>query len=246
MNNDNPASAAWGQTGAMTLQLGFLLYPGLTQLDLTGPHEVLSRIPGATVHLIWKQPGVVTSDTGLGLMATRGFADCPSLDLLFVPGGGGQIALMEDAQVLDFVAARGAEARWVTSVCTGALVLGAAGLLRGYRAATHWAFQPLLGLFGAQAVDERVVVDRNRITAGGVTAGIDFGLRVVAEVAGDDVARTIELYLEYDPAPPFGCGHPRLAPAELVARVRGAMAERYAVREAQLRTLAARAAAPRA
>lgn len=224
----------------MTLHLGFLLYPGLTQLDLTGPYEVLSRMPGAQVHLIWKQPGVVTSDTGLGLVATRGFDDCPPLDLFFVPGGGGQIELMGDDAVLAFVAAQGARARWVTSVCTGALVLGAAGLLKGYRAATHWAFQPLLGLFGATAVDERVVVDRNRITAGGVTAGIDFGLRVVAEVAGDDLARTIELFLEYDPAPPFGCGHPRRAPAELVAKVRASVAERYTVREEQLRTLVGR------
>lgn len=227
----------------MTLQLGFLLYPGLTQLDLTGPFEVLSRLPGATVHLVWKTPGVVTSDTGLGLVATRGFDDCPPLDLVFVPGGGGQIALMQDDDVLDWVAARGAEARWVTSVCTGALVLGAAGLLHGYRAATHWGFQPLLALFGATPVSERVVVDRNRITAGGVTAGIDFGLRVVAEVAGEEVAKTIQLYLEYDPAPPFACGHPRSAPAELVERVRAGFAERYAVREDQLRGLMARATA---
>jgi cyclohexyl-isocyanide hydratase len=229
-----------GHHGRMTLQLGFLLYPGLTQLDLTGPYEVLSRMPGATVHLVWKEPGVVTSDSGLGLVATRGFADCPKLDLVFIPGGGGQIALMQDDAVLDWVAARGAEARWVTSVCTGALVLGAAGLLKGYRAATHWGFQPLLSLFGAQPVDERVVVDRNRITAGGVTAGIDFGLRVVAEVAGDHVAKTIQLYLEYDPAPPFTCGHPRTAPADLVAQVRATFAERYAIREDQLKKIVAR------
>jgi cyclohexyl-isocyanide hydratase len=225
----------------MTLQLGFLLYPGLTQLDLTGPYEVLSRMPGATVHLVWKEPGVIKSDTGLGLVADRGFADCPPLDLVFIPGGGGQIALMEDDQVLDWVAARGAEARWVTSVCTGSLVLGAAGLLRGYKAATHWAFMPLLAMFGATPTDERVVIDRNRITAGGVTAGIDFGLRLVSEVAGEDVARTLELYLEYDPAPPFGCGHPRRAPAELVERGRASFAERYAIREDQLRRIVARA-----
>lgn len=224
----------------MAMQLGFLLYPGLTQLDLTGPFEVLTRMPDAKVHLIWKQPGVVTSDSGLGMVATTGFAECPPLDLIFVPGGSGQIALMEDREVLDFVAARGAEARWVTSVCTGALVLGAAGLLRGYRAATHWAFQSLLTVFGAEPVDERVVIDRNRITAGGVTAGIDFGLRVMAEVAGVEVAQATELYLEYDPAPPFGCGHPRIAPPELLARVRAGFAQRFATREQQLRKLAPR------
>lgn len=226
----------------MTLQLGFVLYPGLTQLDLTGPFEVLSRMPGATIHLVWKEPGVVTSDSGLGLVATRGFDDCPTLDLLFIPGGGGQIELMKDERVLDWVAARGAEARWVTSVCTGALVLAAAGLLRGYNAATHWAFMPLLGMFGATPVDERVVVDRNRITAGGVTAGIDFGLRVVAEVAGEEAAKSIELFLEYDPAPPFGCGHPRKAPAELVERVRAGLAGRYKEREEQVRAMVERAA----
>ena len=184
---------------------------------------------------------MVHSDSGLGLVATKGFADCPPLDLIFIPGGGGQIKLMEDDQVLDWVAARGAQARWVTSVCTGSLVLGAAGLLRGYRAATHWAFMPLLGVFGAQPVDERVVIDRNRITAGGVTAGIDFGLRVLAEVAGEEYAKVVELYLEYDPAPPFGCGHPRRAPAEITAKVRASVAERYAVREEQLKKIVARA-----
>jgi cyclohexyl-isocyanide hydratase len=225
----------------MTLNFGFLLYPGLTQLDLTGPFEVLSRMPGAKVHLVWKQPGVVTSDTGLGLSATVGFDDCPPLDMVFIPGGGGQIELMTDDKVLDWVAERGAQARWVTSVCTGALVLGAAGLLRGYKAATHWAFMPLLGVFGAVPTDERVVVDRNRITAGGVTAGIDFGLRLVGEVAGAEVAKNIELYLEYDPAPPYGTGHPRRAPAEMVANARASFAERYKIREEQLQKLMARA-----
>ena len=225
----------------MTLHLGLLLYPGLTQLDLTGPFEVLSRLPGAQVHLVWKDTAPVRSDTGLGLPPTTSFADCPPLDLVFVPGGGGQLALMEDDLVLDFVATQGARARWVTSVCTGALVLGAAGLLRGYAAATHWAFMPLLGLFGARPVEERVVVDRNRITAGGVTAGIDFGLRVVGELAGAETAQGIELALEYDPAPPFGCGHPRRAPPALVAAVRQQFAERYAVRQEQLARITARA-----
>jgi cyclohexyl-isocyanide hydratase len=215
----------------MTFHVGMLLFPGLTQLDLTGPFEVLSRIPDGAVHLVWKDTQPVRSDVGLGLLPTVSFAECPPLDLLFVPGGGGQIPLMEDAATLDFLAAQGARARWVTSVCTGSLLLGAAGLLRGYAAATHWAFMPLLPLFGARPVDERVVVDRNRITAGGVTAGIDFGLRMLAEIAGPEAARRLELYLEYDPAPPFGCGHPRRAPRELVEELQREFAERYAARE---------------
>jgi cyclohexyl-isocyanide hydratase len=226
------------------MQLGFLLYPGLTQLDLTGPYEVLSRMPGATVHLVWKEPGAIRSEKGLAIVADRSLDDCPPLDLLFVPGGAGQMDLMRDDRVLEWVAARGAEARWVTSVCTGAFVLGAAGLLRGYDAATHWAYLPLLEIFGARPVDRRVVVDRNRITAGGVTAGIDFGLRVVAEVAGEETARALELHLEYDPSPPFGCGQPRIAPPELVAKSRAAMAGRYAAREQQAREVMARASAP--
>lgn len=216
-----------------TLHLGLLLYPDLTQLDLTGPLEVLARLPGATVHTVWKQPGPVRADSGLSLVASTGFADCPPLDLVFVPGGFGQIALMDDDETLGFVRHHGERARWVTSVCTGSLVLGAAGLLRGYRAATHWMFMDLLPAYGAVPVAERVVIDRNRITAGGVTAGIDFGLRVVAEVAGDATAQAVQLALEYDPQPPFACGHPRVAPAALVDAVRARFAERIARRQAQ-------------
>jgi cyclohexyl-isocyanide hydratase len=223
----------------MSFNVGMLLFPGLTQLDLTGPFEVLSRIPDSTMHLLWKNTDPVWSDRGLALVPTTRFADCPPLDLLFVPGGGGQIAVMEDAEVLELVAAQGQRARYVTSVCTGALILGAAGLLRGYTATTHWAFLPLLPLFGATVAEDRVVVDRNRITAGGVTAGIDFGLRVLAEIAGPDLARGVELGLEYDPAPPFGCGHPRRAPAELVETLKRQLAERYAAREAQIARLSA-------
>jgi cyclohexyl-isocyanide hydratase len=234
------AEARRAYPSGMSFHIGMLLYPGLTQLDLTGPFEVLSRLPGSTVHLAWKDTAPVRSDSGLGLLPTVRFADCPPLDLLFVPGGGGQIPLMEDAETLGFLAAQGARARWVTSVCTGSLLLGAAGLLRGYAAATHWAFMPLLARFGARPVEERVVVDRNRITAGGVTAGIDFGFRVFAEVAGEDAAKRVELFLEYDPAPPFGCGHPRRAPAEVVDAVRQQLAERYATRLAQIDRLTTR------
>jgi len=204
----------------MTLQIGMLLYPGLTQLDLTGPFEVLHRLPDAQVHLVWKDTQPVRADSGLGLVPTTTFADCPPLDIVFVPGGIGQVALMADPVVLDFLRHHGKTAKYVTSVCTGALVLGAAGLLDGYRAATHWAFVELLPAFGARHEPGRVVVDRNRITGGGVTAGIDFALRLAAELAGEDVARSIQLGLEYDPAPPFASGHPDVADPALVARLR--------------------------
>lgn len=208
----------------MTLQIGMLLYPGLTQLDLTGPFEVLHRIPDTAVHLVWKDLRPVHADSGLGLVPTMTLADCPPLDVVFVPGGHGQVALMTDEVVLEFLRRHGATARYVTSVCTGALVLGAAGLLGGYAAATHWAFVELLPAFGARHAAGRVVVDRNRITGGGVTAGIDFALRLAAELAGEDVARAIQLGLEYDPAPPFASGHPDVADPALVAQLR----ERFA------------------
>ncbi|HEY0478801.1 MAG TPA: DJ-1/PfpI family protein [Kofleriaceae bacterium] len=208
----------------MTIQIGMLLYPRLTQLDLTGPFEVLHRIPDTEVHLVWKDTRPVHADSGLGLVPTTTFADCPALDVVFVPGGHGQVALMTDEVVLEFLRRQGRTARYVTSVCTGALVLGAAGLLTGYAAATHWAFVELLPAFGAHHVPGRVVVDRNRITGGGVTAGIDFALRLAAELAGDDVAKAIQLGLEYDPAPPFASGHPDVADPELVAQLRARFA----------------------
>lgn len=209
----------------MTLQIGMLLFPRLTQLDLTGPFEVLHRIPDTKVHLVWKDLQPVYADSGLGLLPTTTFADCPALDVVMVPGGHGQMALMNDPVVLDFLRLHGATARYVTSVCTGSLVLGAAGLLAGYDATSHWAFTELLPAFGARPVRGRVVVDRNRITGGGVTAGIDFGLRLAAELAGEDVAKAIQLNLEYDPAPPFRSGHPDVADPVLVAQLRAQFGE---------------------
>jgi cyclohexyl-isocyanide hydratase len=190
------------------------------QLDLTGPFEVLHRIPDSRVHLVWKDTQPVRADSGLGLLPTTAFADCPPLDVVFVPGGNGQVAVMADAEVLDFLRRHARTARYVTSVCTGALILGAAGLLDGYNAATHWGFVELLPAFGARHVPGRVVIDRNRITGGGVTAGIDFALRLVAEIAGEGVAKAIQLGLEYDPAPPFASGHPDVADPALVAQLR--------------------------
>jgi cyclohexyl-isocyanide hydratase len=197
-----------------------VLYPGLTQLDLTAPHEVLTRLPGAEVSLLWKTPEPVRSDSGMTIVPTGTLAGAPDLDLLFVPGGPGQAALMTDPELMEFLSLQGRRARWVTSVCTGSLLLGAAGLLDGYEATTHWAYLELLPLFGARPVRRRVVVDRNRVTAGGVTAGIDFALRLVADLAGETLAKTIQLALEYDPEPPFRSGHPDVADPELVARLR--------------------------
>lgn len=209
-----------------TLHIGFLLFPNVTQLDLTGPAQVLSRVPGARAHLAWKTRDPVPTDVGFSIVPTTTFADCPQLDVLCVPGGFGVEALLEDAETLAFLRRQGEGARYVTSVCNGALVLGAAGLLRGYRSACHWMWLPLLARFGAEPVAERIVRDRNRMSGGGVTAGIDFGLALAAELAGEEAARTIQLALEYDPQPPFSAGSPAGAGPELVARVRALHAAR--------------------
>jgi cyclohexyl-isocyanide hydratase len=205
----------------MTAQfrIGFLLFPNITQLDLTGPHEVLSKLPGGKVHLIWKNLEPVKAVGGMMIVPDTTLADCPQLDLICVPGGPGMTGLMVDEEVLDFLRKQAAGARYVTSVCTGALVLGAAGLLKGKRAATHWMLMNVLPTLGAIPVSERVVQDGNIITGGGVTAGIDFGLKVAAEVAGDEVAKQIQLQIEYDPQPPFNSGHPRSADPALVERL---------------------------
>ena len=217
------------------LHIGMLLYPGLTQLDLTGPFEVLSRIPGAQLHTVWKTLDPVRADSGLTFVPSTRMDACPPLDVVFVPGGRGQLELMDDEEILGFLRHQGEHARWVTSVCTGALLLGAAGLLQGHRAATHWLFMELLPAYGATPVHERVVVDRNRVTGGGVTAGIDFGLRLMAEICGDDMAKRAQLELEYDPMPPFaGGGHPRSADPAIVEAVREKYAARIEARRRQL------------
>ena len=200
--------------------IGMVLFPGLTQLDLAGPYEVFARMPNAQVHLIASTMEPVRSERGLTLMPDMTLAQSPPLDVLCVPGGPGVNALMENESFLAWLRDQAARARYVTAVCTGALVLGAAGLLRGYRATTHWLSLDLLPLFGAQPVEERVVIDRNRITGGGVTAGIDFGLVVAAQLYGETTAQEIQLMLEYDPAPPFQSGSPRTADPALVEDVR--------------------------
>ena len=196
-----------------------LLFPRLTQLDLTGPYEVFARLPDTQVHLVAQSLEPVVSDYGLAIVPTTTFGACPPLDVLFVPGGPGIAAAIESRETLAFLKQRAAAAKYITSVCTGSLVLGAAGLLAGYRATTHWLSLNLLPVVGAIPVAERIVIDQNRITGGGVTAGIDFGLAVAAHLAGEDAARAIQLMLEYDPAPPFDSGSPRTASAALVARI---------------------------
>lgn len=216
-----------------------LLYPGCTLLDLVGPLTVLAALPGASVQLCWKDAGPVTTDTGTTVTADTSL-NAATLEptVLVVPGGAeGTLALLDDAEVLAWLAERGAAAGWVTSVCSGALVLGAAGLLRGYRATSHWAVREALAAFGAKPVASRVVIDRNRMTGGGVTAGIDFGLTLAAQLAGDDVARAVQLNMEYAPAPPFTAWTPEEAGPETVAAVRAGY-DGAAVREAIARAAA--------
>ena len=200
----------------MTLQIGFLLFPQVQQLDLTGPYDVLASLPDVKVHLIWKDLMPVTASTGLMLKPTVTFDDCPALDVICVPGGGGVGPLMEDEQTLTFIKAQAANARYVTSVCTGALVLGAAGLLKGKRATTHWAYHELLAPLGAIAVKDRVVRDGNLLTGGGITAGIDFALTLAAELFDQATAELVQLQLEYAPAPAFQSGSPDTAPASVL------------------------------
>jgi len=206
------------------LQIGLLVFPRVTQLDFTGPLQVFSSVPGATVHLIWKTLDPVPSDSVLMLTPTITFADCPQLDVICIPGGFGTDALLNDEETLDFVRKQAAKAKFVTSVCTGSLVLGAAGLLKGYNAATHWSAMEILALFGATPTKTRVCIDRNRVTGGGVTAGIDFALTLVSLLVDRTTAEAIQLRLEYNPAPPFNAGSPDTAPAEVLALMKDRVA----------------------
>ena len=202
----------------MRFRSGLLVFPNLTQLDLTGPYEVLARLPGAETLLLWKNLDPVRSEHRLTIQPMATLASCPRLDLILVPGGAGINPLLEDAEILKFLRRTAREARYIVGVCTGSLVLGAAGLLRGRRAGTHWMSRDMLRAFGAEPVAQRVVVDGNLFTGGGVTAGIDVALTVAAEIAGSEVAHAIQLGIEYDPAPPFASGSPELAdPAVLDA-----------------------------
>jgi cyclohexyl-isocyanide hydratase len=221
------------------LQIGLVLFPKVTQLDFTGPLQVFSSVPGAKVHLIWKRIEPVPSDSVLALTPTVTFADCPQLDVICVPGGSGTDDMIGDDEMLDFLRQQAVGAKYITSVCTGSLVLGAAGLLQGYRAATHWTAMDFLSAFGATPTKTRVCVDRNRVTGGGVTAGIDFALTLVSIMVDRPTAETIQLRLEYNPAPPFNSGSPDTAPTEILAF----MKDKIAASQQRRGDLIARAAA---
>jgi len=210
--------------------IGMLIFPGMTPLDFAGPYEVFSQLPGADIRVVWRALEPVTAKGGLQFLPNTTIAGAPVFDVLFVPGGPGVGDLLEDRETLEFLRYQAHHVRYITSVCTGALLLGAAGLLKGYRATTHWLSLDLLPVFGAIAVPDRVVIDCNRITGGGITAGIDFALTIAAELFGPETAKMIQLLLEYNPAPPFTCGHPSTADSDIVERFRAKRAELQATR----------------
>lgn len=222
------------------MRVVMLTFPKLTQLDLTGPYEVLARFPEVKVELVWKTLDRIEDAFGLRLAPTTTFAECAQADVLFVPGGPGQLMLMQDEETLHFLRHQAAGARWITSVCTGSLVLAAAGLLTGYRATCHWMSLEQLALFDCTPIAERVVRDRNRLTGAGVTSGIDFALTLGAEIFGENQAQRIQLAMEYNPAAPFSAGSPATAGIDLVNQVRAPWAA-FQQRREQAAALAAEA-----
>ncbi len=197
------------------ISVAFLLFPNVTQLDLTGPAQILSRLGNVTIHLVWKDMNPVPTDAGFSILPTTIMSELKQSDILCVPGGLGTLDVMEDLEVLDWLQTAAAKAEWITSVCTGSLLLGAAGLLKGYKAGCHWASLDQLSYFGAIPTKERVVYDGNRATGGGVTSGIDFGLSLAEKIRGRDHAEFIQLSVEYNPAPPFDAGSPEKASPEI-------------------------------
>jgi len=226
----------------VTLTVGFLVFPDVMQLDMTGPHEVFSHAPDCRVLTVWRETTPVRAVSGLRLIPDVAFADCPALDVICVPGGAGNTPLLEDAETLAFLRRQADGARVVSSVCTGSLVLGAAGLLRGRRAACHWMSRDLLTAFGAVPDPARVVEDGPIVTGGGVTAGIDFALTVVSRLYDETTARRIQLAIEYAPAPPFDSGRPERADPADVAATRAASEGRQTARAAAVERAATRLA----
>ena len=226
--------------GEPSMNIGIIIFPRMDQIDFTGPFEVLSRVPGAAIHVLWKEKAPIRDIKGLILTPEQTLAEAPRLDVLVVPGGPGQEALMEDEAVLSFIRGRAAEARYVYSVCTGALICGAAGLLKGVKSTTHWASFDLLKYFGAIPTDERVVLDGKHLSAAGVTAGIDGALKLAALLRGDRAAQEIQLGIEYAPEPPFRSGTPKTAPPEVLEAARAAILPLTKAREATAKRIAAR------
>jgi cyclohexyl-isocyanide hydratase len=202
------------------LQIGFLVYPGVVQLDVMAAYQVLAFPPNSQIHLIWKELVPIVSNEGLIITPTIMIADCSALDVICVPGGGiGQIEIMKDLEILNFLKQQSTTAQYITSVCTGSLILAAAGLLQGYQATCHWAFRSQLAMLGVEVLPQRVVIDRNRITGAGVTSGIDFGLTLVGLLHGADMAKMTQLMMEYQPDPPFDAGTPTTAPVHIVQQL---------------------------
>ncbi len=214
----------------MSFRIGILIFPDIMQLDMTGPHEVFTKLPDTEVLLIWKTLDPVVAGGGMRILPDVTYETCPDLDLICVPGGGGMNPLLNDPATLDFIREKAATARYVTSVCTGSLVLAAAGLLKGKRAACHWMSRDMLSEFGAIPDSSRVVIDGKFISGGGVTAGIDFGLTVAAEIFGEDVAKSIQLGIEYNPQPPFNAGSPEGAGPDIEKAARSTATVRQAER----------------
>lgn len=222
----------------MSLTVGVVMYPGLTQLDLTAPYEVFNRMSDTKVLLLASSMTPVRTEWGLMLAPDMTFDDAPALDIVLVPGGWGVNEQLEQPDLIGFLRQRAPRARYLTSVCSGALLLGAAGLLKGYRATTHWMSLDMLALFGATPVRDRVVVDRNRITGGGVTAGIDLALVIASRLFGDEAAQRIQLAIEYNPAPPFDSGSPATAGPNVVSAVLQASSQSLAERRAIIQRIA--------
>jgi len=220
------------------IEVGFLLFPNLTQLDLTGPAQVLSRIPRAKVHLVWKDLDPVMTDVGFSINPTTTFESCPQLDVLCVPGGFGIGEQMVDETTLSFLRKQSIGAKYITSVCNGSLILAAAGILQGHKSACHWIWSKYLSLFGVEPINQRVVKDGKFISGGGVTAGIDFAYELAAELAGEDIAKRLQLALEYDPAPPFDCGSPEKAGPAVVNEVLTLQKNRIIAMEAVIQKVA--------
>jgi cyclohexyl-isocyanide hydratase len=214
----------------MSFRIGILIFPDIMQLDMTGPHEVFTKLPDAEVLLVWKTLNPIVAGGGMRILPDVTYETCPQLDLICVPGGGGMNPLLNDPETLDFIRDKAATARFVTSVCTGSLVLAAAGLLKGKRAACHWMSRDMLIEFGAIPDKSRVVIDGKFISGGGVTAGIDFGLTVAAKIFGADIAKSIQLGIEYNPQPPFNAGSPEKAGPDIENAARTSALERQAER----------------